>query len=117
MVIMYTVKETKTFENCVYDYEKFNAIREAQDLGNDIDFDNNEIEAISGEEYNTQIIKGIIPLDKIVTKDPLNSEMFYIFRKTLSGKYVPLHVSMRPSTSANLLRGSRRYGSLSIDRE
>ena len=114
---MYTVKETKNFENCVYDYEKFNAIREAQDLGDDIYFDSNEITAMSGKDFNEQIIKGIIPLDKMVTKDPLNPQMCYIFRKTLAGKYVPLHVTMRPSIEKNLLKGSRRYGSMSIDRE
>ena len=114
---MYTVKSTNKFENCVYDYEKFNAIREAQDLGNDVAFDNNEIFAITGEEYNTQIVHGIIPLDKMVTKDPLNPEILYIFRKTMTGKYLPLHVTMRPATSANLLKGSSRYGSMSIDRE
>lgn len=114
---MYNVKETRTFENCVYDYEKFTAIKDAQDLGGDLNFDNNEIKAISGEEYNTQIIKGIIPLDKMVTKDPLNPDMMYIFRRTMSGKYVPLHVTMRPSTADNILKGSRRYGSISIDRE
>ena len=114
---MYNVKETKNFENCVYSYEKFNLIREAQDLCNDLAFDNNEVTAMSGEEFNSQIIKGIIPLDKMVTKDPLNPEMMYVFRKTLSNKYVPLHVTMRPSTAKNLLRGSMRYGSLSIDRE
>ena len=114
---MYNVKETKNFESAVYSYEEFNAIKDAQDLGNDLNFNNNEITAISGNEFNNQIIKGIIPFDKMVTKDPLNPEMFYIFRKTLSGKYVPLHVSMRPSTAKNLLRGSRRYGSISIDRE
>lgn len=114
---MYNVKASTNFNECVYDYEKFNAIREAQDLGNDVSFDNNEIVAISGEEFNSQIIRGIIPLDKIVTKDPLNNEVMYIFRKTLSGKYIPLHVSMRPKTAKNLLRGSRRYGSISIDRE
>ena len=114
---MYTVKSTRTFEKAIYDYEKFTAIKDAQDLGGDLNFDNNEIKAISGEEYNTQIIKGIIPLDKMVTKDPLNPDMMYIFRETLSGKYVPLHVSMRPKTSANILKGSMKYGSISIDRE
>ena len=114
---MYNVKETTNFEKAIYDYEKFNAIKEAQDLGNDVAFDNNEIFAISGNEFNNQIVKGIIPLDKMVTKDPLNPEMCYIFRRTLSGKFVPLHVSMRPKTAKNLLRGSRRYGSLSIDNE
>ena len=114
---MYKVKETKTFENCIYSYDEFNDIREAQDLGNDIDFDNNEIEALSGEEFNLQILRGVIPLDNMCSKDPLNPNMFYIFRRTLSRKYVPLHVTMRPETSANLLRGSRRYGSMSIDRE
>ena len=114
---MYNVKESRNFNECVYDYEKFNLIREAQDLGNDVAFDNNEIFAISGNEFNNQIVKGIIPLDKMVTKDPLNPEMCYIFRRTLSGKLVPLHVSMRPKTAKNLLRGSRRYGSMAIDRE
>ena len=114
---MYTVKETRTFENCVYSYEEFNLVKDAQDMGSDINFNNNEITAISGEEFNSQIIRGIIPLDKIITKDPLNNEVMYIFRKTLSGKYIPLHVSMRPKTANNILRGSRRYGSLSIDNE
>ena len=114
---MYKVKETKTFENCVYDYEKFNAIREAQDLCNDVAFDNNEITAMSGEEFNSQILRGVIPLDNMCSKDPLNPEMMYIFRRTLAGKYIALHVTMRPSTEKNLLRGSSRYGSLSIDRE
>ena len=116
-LIMYTVTSTKNFENCVYDYEKFTAIKDAQDLGNDLNFNNNEITAISGNEFNNQIIKGIIPLDKIVTKDPLNPEIMYVFRKTLSGKYIPLHVTMRPSTADNLLKGSSRYGSISIDNE
>lgn len=114
---MYTVKASTKFNECVYDYEKFTAIKDAQDLCSDVSFDNNEIVAMSGEEFNSQIIKGIIPLDKMTTRDPLNPEMMYIFRRTLSGKYVPLHVTMRPETSANLLRGSRRYGSMSIDRE
>lgn len=114
---MYTVTSTTNFNECVYPYEEFNLIREAQDLGNDLNFNNNEITAISGNEFNNQIISGIIPLDKISSKDPLNPNMFYIFRRTMSGKYVPLHVTMRPETSANLLRGSRRYGSMSIDRE
>ena len=114
---MYTVKETTTFEKAIYSYEEFNAIKDAQDVGSDINFDSNEVIALSGEEFNSQIIKGIIPLDKIVTKEPLNPNMFYIFRKTLSNKYVSLHVSMRPSTEKNLLRGSMRYGSMSIDRE
>ena len=114
---MYKVTSTTNFESAVYSYEKFNAIREAQDLCNDLTFDNNEVIAMNGDEFNNQIIKGIIPLDKMVTKDPLNPEMLYIFRRTLSNKYVPLHVTMRPSTADNLLRGSRRYGSLSIDNE
>ena len=114
---MYNVKESKNFENCVYDYEKFNLIREAQDLCNDIDFDNNEVNAMTGEEYNTQIVSGAIPLEKMCSKDPLNPQMCYIFRRTMSGKFVPLHVTMSPSTAANLLRGSSRYGSMSIDRE
>ena len=114
---MYTVKETKNFESAVYTYEKFNLIREAQDLCNDVAFDNNEITAMSGEEFNSQILRGIIPLDKMSSKDPLNPDMMYVFRRTMSGKYVALHVTMRPATSANLLRGSRRYGSMSIDRE
>ena len=117
MVIMYQVKESNKFENCIYSYDEFNAIREAQDLCGDLDFNNNEIEAISGNEFNNQIISGIIPLEKMVTKDPLNPDMMYVFRRTLSGKYIALHVTMRPSTASNLLRGSRRYGSLSIDRE
>ena len=114
---MYTVKSTKTFEKAIYSYEEFNAIKDAQDLGNDLNFNNNEVIAISGEDFNNQIIKGIIPLEKMVTKDPLNQEMMYIFRKTLGNKYVPLHVTMRPSTADNLLKGSSRYGSISIDRE
>ena len=114
---MYNVKASTKFSECVYDYEKFNLIREAQDICNDIDFDNNEVTAMNGDEFNVQIIKGIIPLDKIATKDPLNPNMMYIFRKTMTGKYLPLHVTMRPSTSDNLLKGSRRYGSMSIDRE
>ena len=114
---MYNVKASTKFSECVYDYEKFTAIKDAQDLGGDLNFDNNEIKAISGEEYNTQIIKGIIPIDKIVTKDTLNPDMLYIFRRTLSGKFVPLHVTMRPKTVENLLKGSSRYGSISIDRE
>ena len=114
---MYTVKETTKFENAVYSYEEFTAIKDAQDLGNDLNFDNNEITAISGEEYNSQIVHGIIPLDKMSAKEPLNPDMMYVFRKTMSGKYIPLHVTMRPSTEKNLLRGSMRYGSLSIDRE
>lgn len=114
---MYNVKESKNFENCVYDYDKFNLIREAQDLCNDIDFDNNEVNAMTGEEYNTQIVSGAIPLEKMCSKDPLNPEMCYIFRRTMSGKYIALHVTMRPSTTANLLKGSRRYGSMSIDNE
>lgn len=117
MVIMYTVKETTNFEKAIYSYEEFNAIKDAQDLGNDVAFDNNEITAMTGEEYNTQIVHGIIPLDKMSSKDPLNPDMMYVFRKTLSGKYVPLHVTMRPSTADNILRGSRRYGSISIDNE
>ena len=114
---MYNVKASRNFNDCVYEYEKFNAIKDAQDLCSDVSFDNNEITAISGEEYNEQILRGIIPLDKMTTKDPLNPDMFYIFRRTLSGKFVPLHVTMRPSTEANIIRGSLRYGSLSIDRE
>ena len=114
---MYKVKETKTFENCIYSYDEFNAIREAQDLCGDLAFNDNEIEALSGEEFNSQILRGVIPLDNMCSKDPLNPNMFYIFRRTLSGKFVPLHVTMRPSTAANLLRGSSRYGSISIDRE
>ena len=114
---MYNVKSTTNFNECIYDYEKFNLIREAQDLGNDLNFDNNEIFAMNGDEYNEQILRGVIPLDKICSKDPLNPEIMYVFRKTLSGKFVPLHVTMRPSTEKNLLRGSMRYGSLSIDRE
>lgn len=114
---MYNVKASTTFENCVYDYEKFTAIKEAQDLGNDVAFDNNEIVAMTGEDFNSQIISGTIPLDKMTTKDPLNPDMMYVFRRTLSAKYVPLHVTMRPSTAANIIRGSRRYGSLSIDNE
>ena len=114
---MYNVKASTKFSECVYDYEKFTAIKDAQDLGGDLNFDNNEILAISGEDFNNQIIKGIIPLDKIVTKDPLNPDMMYIFRRTMSDKFVPLHVTMKPSTADNLLKGSRRYGSMSIDRE
>ena len=114
---MYKVKETKTFSECVYDYEKFTAIKEAQDLCNDISFNNNEIFAMNGDEYNEQILRGVIPLDKMCSKDPLNPDMMYIFRRTLSGKFIALHVTMRPSTEKNLLRGSRRYGSMSIDRE
>lgn len=114
---MYKVKTTKNFEKCVYDYETFMSIKDAQDLGSDVTFNNNEITAISGEEYNSQIISGIIPLDKMVTKDPLNPAILYIFRRTMSGKYLPLHVTMRPKTASNIIRGSRRYGSLSIDRE
>ena len=114
---MYNVKETRTFEKAIYSYEEFVKIKEAQDMGSDISFNNNEITAISGEEFNSQIISGIIPLDKITTKDPLNPEILYIFKKTMSGKYVPLHVSMRPKTAKNILKGSRRYGSLSIDNE
>lgn len=114
---MYNVKASRNFNDCVYDYEKFTAIKEAQDLCNDLAFDNNEIFAMTGEEFNSQILRGAIPLDKMCSKDPLNPEMCYIFRKTLSGKYVALHVTMRPSTAANIIRGSRRYGSLSIDNE
>lgn len=114
---MYTVKSTKNFENCVYSYEKFTAIREAQDLCNDLAFDNNEVIAMSGEEYNSQIVRGIIPLDKMSSKDPLNPAIMYVFRRTMSGKYIALHVTMRPSTEKNLLRGSMKYGSISIDRE
>ena len=114
---MYTVKETTNFENCIYSYDEFNAIREAQDLCGDLAFNDNEIAAMNGDEFNNQIISGIIPLEKMVTKDPLNPQMCYIFRRTLSGKYVALHVTMRPSTEKNLLRGSSRYGSISIDRE
>ena len=113
---MYNVTSTTNFENCVYDYDKFNIVKDAQDMGSDIPFNNNEILAISGEDFNNQIISGIIPLDKMVTKDPLNPEIMYIFRKTMAGKYVPLHVSMRPKTADNIIRGSRRYGSISIDR-
>ncbi len=114
---MYNVKASTKFSECVYSYEKFNAIREAQDLCNDIDFNNNEVIAMSGTDFNSQIISGVIPLDKMCSKDPLNPEMCYIFRRTMSGKYIALHVTMRPSTAANIIRGSRRYGSMSIDRE
>lgn len=114
---MYTVKETRTFENCVYSYEEFNLVKDAQDLGSDVSFGNNEITAMNGDEFNSQIVSGAIPLDKMCSKEPLNPEMFYIFRKTMAGKYVPLHVSMRPKTADNILRGSRRYGSMSIDEE
>ena len=117
MVIMYTVKETTNFEKAIYSYDEFNAIKDAQDLGSDVKINNNEITAMNGNEFNNQIISGIIPLDKMVTKDPLNPQMCYIFRKTLSGKYVALHVTMRPKTAANITRGSIRYGSMSIDRE
>lgn len=114
---MYKVTSTKNFENCVYSYEEFNLVKDAQDMGSDINFNSNEVIAISGEEFNSQIVRGIIPLDKMSSKDPLNNDVMYIFRKTMAGKYVPLHVSMRPKTADNILRGSRRYGSISIDRE
>ena len=114
---MYNVKASTNFEKTIYSYEKFTAIREAQDLGSDLNFDNNEIVAMTGKDFNEQIVNKIIPLDKMSSKDPLNPDMMYVFRRTLSGKYIALHVTMRPSTEKNLLRGSSRYGSMSIDRE
>ena len=114
---MYKVKASRNFNDCVYSYEEFNLVKDAQDMGSDINFNNNEITAISGEDFNNQIINRTIPLEKMSSKDPLNPDMMYVFRKTLSGKYVALHVTMRPSTEKNLLRGSSRYGSISIDRE
>ena len=114
---MYKVKVSTNLNECVYDFDKFNLIREAQDLCTDIDFNNNEVIAMNGADFNKQIISGVIPLDKMTTKDPLNPKICYIFRKTLSSKYIALHVTMRPSTEKNILRGSMKYGSMSIDRE
>lgn len=114
---MYKIEETRVFEESIYSYEEFNMIRDAETFGDDVKFPNNTVIAINGGEFNKQVLSGIIPIEKLSVKDPLNPEIWYVFRKTLAGKYLPLHVSMRPKTAANIARGSERYGSASIDRE
>lgn len=114
---MYKIKETTLFEEAVYSYDEFNMIRDAETFGDDVSFPNNTVTAINGGEFNQQVLNGIIPIENLSTRDPLNPAIMYVFRKTLAGKYLPLHVSMRPKTAANLAKGSERYGSASIDRE
>lgn len=114
---MYKVLETKKIEEATYEYNDFNMIRDAQTWGDDVKFPNNTVLAMNGEDVNKLVADGIIPADKLASNGALNSAIWYVFRMTRSGKYLPLHVTMRPETAANIERGSRRYGSLSIDKE
>lgn len=114
---MYKIIATKNIDKATYSYDDFNAIRYAETAGNDVSFPNNSVTAISGADVNAQIADGTIDIADCAFKEPLHKSVYYVFRKTLGGKYFPLHVSMMPKTMANLLKGSKRFGSMAISRD
>lgn len=114
---MYKIIATENIDKATYSYDDFNAIKYAETAGDDVSFPNNSVTAISGAVVNAQIADGIIDVADCSFKEPLHQSVYYVFRKTLAGKYLPLHVSMMPKTEANLLKGSKRFGSMAINRE
>lgn len=103
-------KETKEIKNAIYPYEKYIKISGLNYWGDDPQEDYFAIygdDAVKSAAENGLIIKG-----------ELNPYTMYIFRWTRnSDGLVPAHVSMKPKTAANIMKGSARYGSAAITRE
>lgn len=114
---MYNINETFNLNEATYDYDAWCHVRDAQTFCEDVNLPDNTVTAILGGTVNMMIQFGELDLSDVSFTSPLTNSVFYIFRKALSGKLVPLHVSMMPKTSANLERGSRKYGSMKIDAE
>ena len=114
---MYKIKETFNIDEATYSYEDFKAVSYCQTAGNDTSFPNNTVTAMDGKTFNQLVIDGIIDVSELSCQNALSWGVYYIFRKTLSGKYMPLHVSMRAKTIENLKKVSRKFGEASINYE
>ena len=98
---------TEKFSDAVYDYEIFKMLEHCD---------------IAPETNLPKEIRVIYPGDmteeeRAMVNTPLISECGYMFRKTLSGRYIALRMTMHPKTIANYKKGSRKYGSGSIMNE
>lgn len=107
---MYKIKETFEFNEAVYSYDDFNHIKDAQTFCDDVKFPDNTVTAILGGTLNMMIDYHEIDGNTICTNDRFINSVYYVFRKTLAGKYLPLHVSMRPKTVANMERAACKWG-------
>ena len=94
---------TKNLEDAVYDYNDFKEIQNCCCF----DSGNKTVKVIMGTDVPTEIKKEVQIIDNCG----------YIFRKTLKGGYQALRMTMHPKTAANIMKGSSRYGSMSILRE
>ena len=92
----------------IVDYNTWYTIRDNVYWGNDVP---NDIKPIWGDEA----IKAAEEDGVIIGGAGLLAECQYVFRIGLgSGKLIPLRVTMHPKTAANIVKGSRRFGSSSI---
>jgi len=98
--------ETKNLACAIYPFEVFRKISDLAYWGEDLD----HITAIDGE-----LAEKVAAKDNVQISGSLTSGVLYIFHWNKAGtKLVPLHVSMKPKTAANIENGSRRYGSGAI---
>ena len=90
-------------------------------------YSSNEIHTHSGEIYwgkarSFPAISGSQAMQlanaaHVTINGKLIDDCLYIFRQAKKGGLVPYRVSMHPKTRANIEKGSRRYGALSIINE
>lgn len=94
-----------TINNYIVDFETFNKVK------NNVNF---------GEKIGLATVRGDIAMELAMAEglkinDRLLKECDYIFRFNKKGTHLcALRVSMHPKTIANLEKGSKRFGSLSI---
>lgn len=98
---------TTKIQNAIYPFEQARAIADRSYWGEDL-----QAVCIDGSLAEKQAEEQNIV---IAGNGKLQEGVGYIFHYNKAGnKLIPYHVTMLPKTAANIEKGSRRYGSLSI---
>lgn len=110
--------ETTNILEAIYPFNEYNEILEKNYWGETPEkFKKEGIVAIYGDIAEKSAKEKNI-LIKIEKGTHLNKEMMYIFRWTKARDgLMPAHVTMRPETTENIVKGSSRYGSEKIRQE
>lgn len=103
-----SIIETKEIEKTIYSYETTNKIYNKIYWGDDL---NENYFAIDGE--NAKKNKKYYNIE-----GNLSDGVLYIFRWNLKKtKLIPYHVSMKKKTCENIMKGSKKFGTMSIIQE
>lgn len=113
---MYKINQTFNINEATYSYEDFLAVNNGKTFCDDLNgkaFPNNTVTGILGATVLYQISTGDINIGDLCCTEYVE-DCFYIFRKTQSGRLLPLRISIHPKTVANLNKMSRKFGTQSI---